>query len=492
MTRLAAILLIIFVLGSTHSIQAQPDTPPPYLYYYSQLLGGLIIERADGTDSRQIAADVIPPNMSGLNGPGWSPSGKYFAANGFNYGDYNASSQGSYLIDTQGHRVFDWLDDIKFASMQWSPNGDDWLLIGHSTVGSVSEIYPVSFWLVNPNDKKVLAAYAADFRKLPYEWSNVIWEPDQKQIRFYIAPEIFSDQQYFQITMKVDGTVLKQPVTKAEFEAYFTDPMHQSDDTDLYEARGISPSGSYEASGKYPTVLHELKTGRSIELPTHSQGTICRSYEWSSNERYIITLDGTLRAGGGCGGSVMGVTDQHGKLWRELGDCTWGISCVGWLSPQMDISLLPSGQPRPIQLDPVAYEPAKIVLGWDDTQIVHLRCDGDFFNIIGGQSSDEVLFQLQPDEPCPYHPNDSFADIGLQMTFAYDSQNKLLATYFGSEKPVSIWSIQNGIGTPMIRLNTYGYELQFTDDGKYLRARNVNGWKIYSVADILASAKPQE
>src|SRR5215208_3273113 len=100
MTRIAASLLIIFALiGSHHRLQAQTDSPPPYLYYYSQLLGGLIIERADGTDSRQIAADVIPPKLTGLGGPGWSPSGKYFAAQGVTYSDSSYIST-PYLVDT--------------------------------------------------------------------------------------------------------------------------------------------------------------------------------------------------------------------------------------------------------------------------------------------------------------------------------------------------------------------------------------------------------
>src|SRR3954471_12396585 len=101
-TRLTAILLILFTLGVTPSLHAQTDSAPPYLYYYSQLLGGLIIERADGTDSRQIAADVIPPNLTGLGGPGWSPSGKYFAAYSEIYSEGGSSPRTPYLIDTKG------------------------------------------------------------------------------------------------------------------------------------------------------------------------------------------------------------------------------------------------------------------------------------------------------------------------------------------------------------------------------------------------------
>lgn len=49
-------------------INAQDDEEPPYLFYYSRILGGLIIERADGTDSRLIAEDVISSGYAGIAG----------------------------------------------------------------------------------------------------------------------------------------------------------------------------------------------------------------------------------------------------------------------------------------------------------------------------------------------------------------------------------------------------------------------------------------
>src|SRR5690606_29172202 len=107
-----------------------PDEAPPYLYYYSRMLGGIIIERADGTDSRHIAADVIPPNMTGLGGPGWSPSGKYFAAYQVSYGVYTGSRGNPYIINAQGEALSSWISLVATTiQMQWSPAGEDILLI---------------------------------------------------------------------------------------------------------------------------------------------------------------------------------------------------------------------------------------------------------------------------------------------------------------------------------------------------------------------------
>ncbi len=50
----------------------------PYLYYYSDVLNGFVIERADGTDSRVIAQGVmISPARAVVQNTSWSASGKW-------------------------------------------------------------------------------------------------------------------------------------------------------------------------------------------------------------------------------------------------------------------------------------------------------------------------------------------------------------------------------------------------------------------------------
>ena len=111
MHRLRWLFLISFVLLSPLSItQAQVDDEPPYLYYYSRMLGGIIIERADGTDSRHIGADVIPPGATGLADPGWSPSGNYFATYQIiSYGLSGNATANASVINTQGEPIAQWL-----------------------------------------------------------------------------------------------------------------------------------------------------------------------------------------------------------------------------------------------------------------------------------------------------------------------------------------------------------------------------------------------
>ncbi|MEP6988232.1 MAG: hypothetical protein ABI970_21690, partial [Chloroflexota bacterium] len=77
------------------------------------------------------------------------------------------------------------------------------------------------------------------------------------------------------------------------------------------------------------------------------------------------------------------------------------------------------------------------------------------------------------------------------IAVAEDTVHHLLATFSDWDSYVSIWKLQDGQYERFLKLNSQGFTLEFTDHDKYLRARNFAGWKIYSVADILAAASVQ-
>ena len=66
-------LCAMSVLILTISVQSQEDQPAPYLFYYSGVVDGFVIERADGTDSRLLAQGVMPDSHNEIHTPTWSP-----------------------------------------------------------------------------------------------------------------------------------------------------------------------------------------------------------------------------------------------------------------------------------------------------------------------------------------------------------------------------------------------------------------------------------
>jgi hypothetical protein len=494
MTRLFSILLIIFTLGFTASLQAQTDSQPPYLYYYSSLLGGLIIERADGTDSRQIAADVIPPNMTGLSGPGWSPSEKYFAAYGVTYSDYGGFATAPYLIDLRGKSVAPWLTTVVHTSrMQWSPSGEDILLLIGSFSANQYRGLGSFVWLIDAANNKVLADYGTDVDALAYGMSDIHWDVAHQQIVFYLRLDTYNVNSTYRVTLHFDGTVLREPVAKDQF---IPQVFNLEGDELINDGRTVSPHGTYET--QQPLKLINTRTGETVDLPRHTGSTICRDFIWTDDEYYMITMDGTLLAGGGCFVPVMGVTNPQGKLWRELGSCSWDHPpCVGWLPERVDISVLPQGSPKSIQLDPIKIEYATNVQYMVDPALAHLmnfRCAQKYSMAdIRDDDTQKVVYQLTG-TTCPYNLyQNQVPEEGISVVVAEDPVHHLLATYpDGQGFGVSVWILKDGLYEPILRLNTQGLTLEFTDHNERLRARNYNGWKIYAVADILAYATTQK
>lgn len=95
----------------------------PYIYYYADQLHAFVIERADGTDSRIFAEGLIPLNHQAIVGPGWSPSGHWFAFvsnKKFQEGFWDPQT---YVVSTDGTTVYS-LPHAGDRSFFWLPERD--------------------------------------------------------------------------------------------------------------------------------------------------------------------------------------------------------------------------------------------------------------------------------------------------------------------------------------------------------------------------------
>ncbi len=471
------ILLVLICVIGLPTVKAD-EIKPPYLYYYSRMLGGIIIERADGIDSRHIGADVIPAGMTGIGGPGWSPSGKYFAGYGVQHSLYSIKNTTPIIIDTNGDEVTNWLGGVPTnqIQMEWAPTDENLLLI----IGT-NNISQTFYWLWDVEAQQLRVDYGTHLGSL--NASPIQWDVPNEQLSFYIAPELYNLKPYY-ITLKFDGTVLRSPVTTEEYVPIPFIP--QTDERrNRYTGADVSPQEKYEVLGHLPSILTNIETGIQTELPSHSQGTSCRDYIWNYDETYIITLTGTIVAGGGCGGNVIGVTDNKGELWRELGGCSWGNACVGWLPEQVSLDMLPSGSTYAVQLDPIEIvytDDIRFGIYEDDVNL-RLFCTNLYTMTVSSDRTERTYFLMRED--CPYTTQDNSTELGLPIVLAEEMTRNMLATFHEREPYVTIWIPHIDSYKPVLRLNTYGYELEFTEDGQYLRARNVVGWKVFAVADIL-------
>ena len=244
MRKFFMLVCLMSVLLGVSFAAAQKSDNVPYLYYYSRMLGGIIIEHPDGSDSRLIGADVIPPNLTGISGPGWSPSGKYFAGYGFIYDAYYSTTKAAYVLDQAGNTVSKWLSDMNAFGMRWSPTDEDLLLIEGVRAPDMGDHARYrSFWIMDVSTGSILADDVENCGCTAYEFSPVIWETDKSRIRFYTRPETDESNRAYQITMQFDGTVLKQPITDAEFSAHYVAP---------------------DVQGAIPTLLMRMASRRAV------------------------------------------------------------------------------------------------------------------------------------------------------------------------------------------------------------------------------------
>ncbi|MBZ0314815.1 MAG: WD40 repeat domain-containing protein [Anaerolineae bacterium] len=103
----------------------------PYLMAYNdQPAPHFVIERADGMDSRTFGEGLMPEDTNTVSGPGWSPSGQWFAWTANT--SYLESNRGStaYVLSADGQTRPTGLDDMGRINLAWSPNADVLVVAG--------------------------------------------------------------------------------------------------------------------------------------------------------------------------------------------------------------------------------------------------------------------------------------------------------------------------------------------------------------------------
>ncbi|MBZ0304348.1 MAG: hypothetical protein K8J31_31720 [Anaerolineae bacterium] len=168
------IILVLVLLALASGVQSQKDLPP-YIYYYDSLHGGLVIERADGRDSR-IINDILP----GSPWYGFSATGRYFAL-----GRYHSIREGLddeqqvQVISTDGQQRLQIRQyRLSETRVSWAPDADMVLIFGADRDGQIQA------QLIDVDSAHVLAnaafgvGYDADYAAEVYwenEFVNIFW-----------------------------------------------------------------------------------------------------------------------------------------------------------------------------------------------------------------------------------------------------------------------------------------------------------------------------
>lgn len=186
------LILILIVCLSVIPTAAQDETSSdaPYIYWYNDYLNAFVIERADGTDSRIFGEGLMPSNTNNVDGPGWSPSGKWFAWTSSMVEAYSVSNSQAQILNVNGYDRVTVLDEWIDARLWWSPTEDSILVWGavdenfqDSATGML--LIPKRIGLVNPNTNEIIAA--VETNQPDFDGSGVTWiESGQQVIAYYM------------------------------------------------------------------------------------------------------------------------------------------------------------------------------------------------------------------------------------------------------------------------------------------------------------------
>src|SRR5687767_14861352 len=129
MARLRLLLLFIGLLitnisptASTHA----DESAIPYIYYYANTANAIVVERADGSDSRLIVPGAMPPDHTVIADLDWSASGEWMAWRSAVAGEYRAGAFRGWIARSDGSQRLTLLDDIggNILNIQWSASAD--------------------------------------------------------------------------------------------------------------------------------------------------------------------------------------------------------------------------------------------------------------------------------------------------------------------------------------------------------------------------------
>ncbi len=306
--------------------KAQSEEPTPYLYYFSDFLNTIVIERADGTDSRTLGEGLMPPGTDIVTGA-WSPSGEWFA---WRSGPWNEGGNGSYsgwIMSADGTRRLTLLDNLEDVEViEWSPTEDLLFVVNYHVPGAEGAV----FYLIDVSTQRITTSLPLYSPSIDTNCHPIHWMPDGQSISFNCTISIRqgdrADVGYFLRTMSRSGEIRDEPVSFiGERSVAGGTPTFVADNKILYST-----------PDEFSLVLNDLATSE-IHSYDRPPGRLY-AVQWSASGDYAL-----LFTEGVCGGQI-----SCADLWllstlnHELSRVAESISSnslyVKLWSPQGDIA----------------------------------------------------------------------------------------------------------------------------------------------------------
>ncbi len=361
---LFTMLLVSFAPLSVLVHSGQPINVP-YIYYYSDRLNAFVIERADGTDTRLMAQRILARDTNSvasyIGGPGFSPSGGYFAytaasIDGWGRGYENAQPAILNLRTGQQLDVFNGWQNVRLA---WSSEADLLLAVRYyyarDLVDPRHDLLPFNGYrvmevaVINANAGVRLFTAKQSF---PTESDETVPSP---QIKWNDARHIaiFFQNPYTEGMRSVDSVL----AARLDIEGGMTITSANHVEIDTFRAnigRGwdagspdvVSPDGRFTAVVNDGTAIRDNR-----DMKWRVLRPALRSYNaapggtviWNNDSKWLMDFREGLLAGGGACCYHVGIATPDGAMRRDLTKFMQPLegAAAGWLPPNVAPSLFP-------------------------------------------------------------------------------------------------------------------------------------------------------
>jgi len=334
--------IIILVMLPAFAQDVDTADNVPYIYYYSNVLNGIVIERVDGTDSRIIGQGLMPESATVVDGPGWSPDGRWFVWRGYQpleFGFY--MPQGSYGVSIENQSL-DILAEfpVTIDALQWHPTEN--LLLVYGWDGGRNEASGTNiatYWLIDVDTQDLLVSMSIE--SYPEGGPFVYWVEDY--LTFYETPWQFD--RFYIVTMHYDGDVDIDRISREEWLE------NQRDEHNT----GLSIYGAYP---QFTQLSYSYSNPQDLSfVPPNNTGAAgsYRSWRWHEQNEWILI--GYEVCFAGCSGISRRVSVYHPttEQYREISDCGTAYGCVSWLPESVDITQLTEGHSESVLVGPSYY-----------------------------------------------------------------------------------------------------------------------------------------
>lgn len=329
---LFGVLVGLFMLGGASRSTAQTSFGLPYVMYFVPQTNNphFIIERVDGTDSRPFGGVAMNPTDNYVDGPGWSPSGEWFAWTSAEALQALPVLRQPHVLSVDGQRGGPRPDGIIDAVLSWSPY-EDLLLMAVIRQPDDASVPIVELWLqdydtyalagesISLDSKLLYRGDAADYNNGSLT-TDVLWD----QQRVYVRASSVGSSIALALTFDVDtgdliaavdpdirlgvdasasGWYVNSSETGFTLTNLLAGEPHPIDmDSGLY-LTNVSLAGTaylaeselgslyvVNARGRVPT-YEQVNQARPIDYVSHvydPDGTYTNWDSWSPDGRYVL------------------------------------------------------------------------------------------------------------------------------------------------------------------------------------------------------------